>query len=161
MIDELQVKIKDDDTLWLDQDGVSGYYTGGKRVGVCGRWIESIAETELTRTIEAHASDDTLTDAESGSLHTSLGATGTITLTLPESPEGCVWFTFAVQAQQNLRIDPGPNSTILLYGDIYYPPEVGGYIYANAIGEAITLVANGEGDWVTIDRSGTWIHESY
>jgi hypothetical protein len=54
----------------------------------------------VKKTVEVHSSDDTLTTAESGSVHSNLGATGTITLTLPASaPEGTV-FTFAVHTRR-------------------------------------------------------------
>ena len=39
----------------------------------------------VKKTIEAHTADDTLTVAESDSVHTNLGASGTVTLTLPAS----------------------------------------------------------------------------
>ena len=61
----------------------------------------------IKKTIESHIINDTLTLSESGSIHTNLGAGMAIVLTLPdEAPEGTV-FTFAVQAAQELRIDPG------------------------------------------------------
>jgi hypothetical protein len=40
----------------------------------------------LKRTIEAHTGNDMLTAAESGSVHSNLGAAATVTLTLPTSP---------------------------------------------------------------------------
>ena len=46
--------------------------------------VPSAAEG-LKKTVEAHTSDDTLTVTESGSVHSNLGATGTVTLTLPAS----------------------------------------------------------------------------
>jgi hypothetical protein len=80
-------------------------------VGTSGGDIESITDCRaghnivmpygaggVKKAIEAHTSDDTLTAAESDSVHSNLGATGTVTLTLPTSvPAGTV-FSFAVQA---------------------------------------------------------------
>jgi hypothetical protein len=109
----------------------------------------------IKKTIEAHTSNDTLTDAESDSIHTNLGATETITLTLPTSvPEGTV-FTFAVQATQELRIDPGTAAIRDSSGQ-----TANKYKSADAIGECLTVVADSNGDWATIAKSGTWTEET-
>jgi hypothetical protein len=109
----------------------------------------------IKKTIEAHTSNDTLTAAESGSIHTNLGATGTVTLTLPTSaPEGTV-FTFAVQAAQELRIDPGTAAIRDSSGQ-----TADKYKSADAIGECLTVVADSNGDWATIAKSGTWTEEA-
>lgn len=105
--------------------------------------------------IEAHTDDDTLTIAESGSIHTNLGAIGTITLTLPASAPAGTMFTFAVQAAQELRIDPG---SATIRDDSGQTPDK--YKSADAIGECITLIADSNGDWVTIAKNGTWTEES-
>ncbi len=108
----------------------------------------------VKKTIEAHISDDTLTVAESGSVHSNLGATGTITLTLPASaPQGTV-FTFAVQAAQELRIDPG---TATIRDDSGQTADK--YKSADVVGECLSLVADSNGDWVTIAKNGTWTEE--
>jgi hypothetical protein len=109
----------------------------------------------LKRTIEAHTTDDTLTAAESGSVHSNLGATGTVTLTLPASAlEGTV-FSFAIQAAQELRIDPG---TAAIRDDSGQTADK--YKSANAIGECLKLVADSNGDWATISKNGTWTEEA-
>ncbi len=109
----------------------------------------------VRRAIEDHTSDDTLTTVESGSIHTNLGATGTVTLTLPQSaPEGLV-FSFAVQQVQELRVDPG---TATIRDDS--GQTAGKYKSADAIGECITLVSDSNGDWDTIAKHGTWTEEA-
>ena len=108
----------------------------------------------VKETIEAHTSDDTLTVAESGSVHTNLGATGTVTLTLPASaPQGTI-FTFAVQTAQELRIDPGSATIRDDSGQ-----TAGKYKAADAIGECLTVVADSNSDWVTVAKNGTWTEE--
>ena len=65
-------------------------------VGTSGDDIDSITDCRaghnvvvpyeaggIKKTIEAHTGDDTLAEAESGSIHSNLGATGAVTLTLP------------------------------------------------------------------------------
>ncbi len=109
----------------------------------------------LKRTIEAHTTDNILMAAESGSVHSNLGATGTVTLTLPASaPEGTV-FSFAVQAAQELRVDPG---TAAIRDDSGQTADK--YKSANAIGECLKLVADSNGDWATISKNGTWTEET-
>jgi len=108
----------------------------------------------IKKTLEAHDNDDTLTAAESGSVHTNLGATGTVTFTLPSSAPAGTVFTFAVQAAQELWIDPG---TATIRDDS--GQTVGKYKSASAIGACLSLVADSNGDWVTIGKNGTWTEE--
>jgi hypothetical protein len=109
----------------------------------------------VKKNIEAHTSDDILMVAESGSVHTNFGATGTVTLTLPTSaPKGTV-FTFAVQASQELRIDPGVAAIRDNSGQ-----TANKYKSANGIGECLTIVADSNGNWVTIAKNGTWTEEA-
>ncbi len=105
--------------------------------------------------IEAHTSDDTLTESESGSIHTSLGATGVVTLTLPASATVGTTFTFAVQSAQQLRVDPGAAT---IRDNSGQTPDK--YKWADAVGESLTLVADANGDWVTIAKNGTWSEEA-
>ena len=109
----------------------------------------------LKKIIEAHTSDDTLTANESGSVHSNLGATTIVTLTLPTSaPSGTV-FTFAVQAAQQLRVDPG---TAAIRDDSGQTADK--YKKSTTIGASLTIVADSAGDWVTIAKNGTWIQET-
>ncbi len=108
----------------------------------------------VKRDIEAHTSDDVLAVVESSSIHTNLGATGTVTLTLPASaPEGTV-FTFAVQAAQELRIDPGTAAIRDSSGQ-----TADKYKSTDVIGGCLTIVADSNGDWATIAKNGTWMEE--
>jgi hypothetical protein len=109
----------------------------------------------VRKTIEAHTSDDTLTVAESGSIHTNLGAAGTITLTLPASASVGTEFGFAVQAAQELRVDPG---TAAIRDDSGQTADK--YKSANTVGASLTLAADSNGDWVTIAKNGTWTEET-
>jgi len=115
----------------------------------------AVPSTGGNKAIEAHTSDDTLTESESGSIHTSLGATGTITLTLPASATAGTTFTFAVQSAQQLRVDPG---TATIRDNSGYTPDK--YKWADTVGECLTLVADANGDWVTIAKNGTWIEQA-
>jgi len=109
----------------------------------------------VKKTIEAHTSNDTLTAAESGSVHSNLGATGAVTLTLPGSAPAGTVFTFAVQAAQELRVDPGAAAIRDNSGQ-----TAGKYKSADAVGECIALVADANGDWATIAKNGTWTEEA-
>jgi len=109
----------------------------------------------VKKIIEAHTSNDTLTAAESGSVHSNLGATGTVTLTLPASAPAGTVFSFAVQASYELRIDPGTGTIRDNSGQ-----TAGKYKSADAIGECLSLVADSNGDWATIAKNGTWTEEA-
>jgi len=67
-------------------------------------WSEKVKRINwlLTNKVEDHTASDTLTEHESDSVHTNLGATGTITLTLPTVAKVGIVFTFAVQAAYEL-----------------------------------------------------------
>ena len=107
------------------------------------------------KSVQAHVTDATLTAAQSGSVHSNLGATASVTLTLPaEAPAGTT-FTFAVQAVQDLRVDPG---TATIRDDSGQTADK--YKSAGAIGAALTLVADANGDWMTIAKNGTWTQEA-
>ena len=96
----------------------------------------------VKKTIEAHTSDDTLTAAESGSVHSNLGATGTVTLSLPASAPAGTAFSFAVQTAQELRVDPGSAAIRDDSGQ-----TANKYKSASAIGASLSLVADSNGDW--------------
>ncbi len=106
-------------------------------------------------TIEAHTADDTLTEGESGSIHTNRGATGLVTLTLPASASAGTEFTFCVQDYQQMRVDPG---TAAIRDNSGQTPDK--YKWADAIGECITVVADSNGDWVTVAKYGIWSEEA-
>jgi len=105
-------------------------------------------------TIEAHTDDDTLTVAESGSVHTNYGASGIVTLTLPSAAPSGTRFSFAVQAAYDLRIDPGTGAILDDSG-----VTAGKYKYCSTLGHCITLVSDGLGNWITVGKYGTWLQE--
>jgi len=105
--------------------------------------------------IEAHTVDDTLTEAESGSIHTNRGATGVITLTLPAAAAEGTKFTFAVQAAQQFRVDP---QTATIRDNCGQTADK--YKWADAVGECLVLVADSNGDWMTVAKNGTWGEEA-
>ncbi len=109
----------------------------------------------VKKTIEAHTADDTLIEAESGSVHSNLGAAGTVTLTLLASASTGVVFTFAVQAAYELRVEPGTATIRDNSGQ-----ATGKYKSANTIGASLSLIADSNGDWVTVAKNGTWTEEA-
>ena len=125
-------------------------------------WIEKIySDTAfrinwlMTTTVEAHTSDDTLSEHETGSVHSNLGATGAVTLTLPTVTKAGVKFTFAVQAAQELRVDPGAAT---IRDDSGQTADK--YKTANAIGECLVVISDSAGDYYTIAKYGTWTEEA-
>lgn len=109
----------------------------------------------VKKTIEAHTNDGSLAESQSGSVHTNLGAVGTVTLTLPASATEGTVFSFAVQAAYEFRVDPGAAAIIDDSGQ-----TANKYKSANVIGACIALIADSNGDWVTIAKNGTWTQEA-
>jgi hypothetical protein len=108
----------------------------------------------VKKVIEAHTSNDTLMAAESGSIHSNLGATGTVTLTLPDSAPAGMVLSFTVQSSYELRIDPG---TATIRDDSGQTADK--YKSASSIGASLCLAADSAGDWATIAKNGTWTEE--
>lgn len=108
----------------------------------------------IRRVVEAHTANDVLTTAASGSMHTNLGATSIVTLTLPSPAVEGTEFAFAVQAAYELRVAPG---TAAIRDDS--GQTAGKYKSASAIGASLTLVADSNGDWATVAKNGAWTQE--
>lgn len=106
------------------------------------------------RVVEAHTAGDTLTTAESGSVHTNTGASGAVTLVLPAAVVGLEFF-FAVGAAQQLRIDPNGTETVGL-PSTGAQQAAGAYIWADAIGESVHLLCAVAGTWTVMGYTGTW-----
>lgn len=97
--------------------------------------------------------DTTLTAADSGGVFTNLGASGTITVSLPSAPPAGIRYTFIVAAAQQLRIDPGSSDAFYWSGA---KQTDGAYLWADDEGESITVVSLSTGDWLTGHPTGTW-----
>jgi len=146
-LDKVVPRLKDGLMMWAVWDAVDSKWRTLDWFNVsrdCEEWTE----------IEEHTANDTLLVAETGTVHSNLGATGTITLTLPASAPAGTKFAFAVQANEELRIEPGTAAIRDFVGQ-----GVGKYKWADAIGECIMLVADSNGDWAVISKYGTWTEE--
>ena len=95
---------------------------------------------------------------EAGSVHTNTGASGTITLTLPDPGAEGVVFTFAVGAE-NHRLQIEPQSATILNNVSPYA-SAGKYHWADYQGETLSLICNSNGDWMVIAKNGTWSEEA-
>ncbi len=105
----------------------------------------------IRKSVEAHTSSAVLAAAESGSVHTNLGAGAVVTLTLPAAAAPGTVFTFAVQSAHELRVSPGAAAIRDDSGQ-----TAGQYKSATSVGASLTLVADANGDWATIAKNGTW-----
>lgn len=111
-------------TIWQQSDGAQS-------VGV----LECTADVTLNR-------------YDCPQLISNLGASGTVTATLPQDAKaGDEVFVF-VQAAQAFRIDPGAAGAIYINGAKQTDDK---YIESAVIGDFVRLVADGNGDW---DASG-------
>ena len=110
------------------------------------------------RIVEAHTADDTLTDAESGSVHTTEGASGTVVFAMPPAVVGLEYF-FRVGAAQELRVDPDGTETIAL-PSTGVQGAAGKYLTANADGETLHIMCTKTGQWSVFGYTGTWTAEA-
>ncbi len=111
------------------------------------------ASADLT-TVTNVTADRTLLQSESGQVFSNRGATGTVTITLPASAVAGTKFTFAVQEFQRLQVDPGAGT---IRDDIGQTADK--YKWADYVGENLTIVADGSGDWFNISKWGSWSEE--
>ena len=79
----------------------------------------------------------------------------TARLPLPASAPAGTVFSFAVQAAQQLRIDPG---TAAIRDDSGQTADK--YKSAGTIGASLTVIADSGGNWATIAKNGTWSEEA-
>lgn len=107
--------------------------------------------------IEHHTTADTLTVAESGSMHTNLGAAGAVLMTLPQVAAAGVYFEFVVMAAFELQITPGTAGAIYITGAKQTDNK---YIAADDEAESLRLTADGNGDWIASYTVGTWAVEA-
>lgn len=104
----------------------------------------------------AHTANKTLRTEHSGSVHTNLGATGGVTLTLPQNAVKGNYFTFVVAAAQTLTIDPGAAGGIYLGGAKLADDTA---LASSHIGATVTLTCDGNNDWVVtgLSERGHWL----
>ncbi len=152
---KMAVKVKiNGNTLASDGDGLKGNYQDGTGITITDDSIAATGGGSKVKPVYDHAEDYTLSDDESGSIHTNRGATGIITITLPAAPGTGTFFHFAVQEVQIMRIEPGANAIRMDIG-----ASDGKYKWANAVGECVTLVADVFDDWIPIAHRGSWAEE--
>jgi len=113
-------------------------------------------QTGFTKTVTDDTNGKTLTVAESGTLQTNAGASGAAAWTLPTAVAGYEYF-FVVGAAQELRVTPAAGDKINHAGTLAAAAE---YYYADAIGEALHIVAIDATQWVVITETGTWAEET-
>lgn len=102
-----------------------------------------------------HTAAYTISRHETGHIvHTNLGAGAAVTITLPQTVSAGFVCRFAVMTGgQQLRIDPGAAGAIYVNGAKQTDDK---YIWADDEGESITLIADGNGDWISMYGVGTW-----
>lgn len=105
--------------------------------------------------VEAHTGDDTLTAAESGSMHTNEGASGAVILTLPAATGSGVWFDFVVLATQTLTLEPNDADDVI-YLNASITTANTGTLSVGTIGRAVRIVDAGSNKWVGISQVGAW-----
>jgi hypothetical protein len=101
--------------------------------------------------LQHHTANFSLTAAQSGTVHSNLGAAGAITATLPANPPAGTEFKFVCMTDLALRLAPGPAGGIYIKGDKQADNK---YVSVTDIGDFVHLVADGNGDWVAVASIG-------
>jgi hypothetical protein len=140
-------------------DTVAGAFLGVAldASGADGDVIEVLLPTPVDASALSHfrafTGDASVGLSMNGMTISNLGASGTITLSLPSGAPAGTEFTFVVQAAQQLRIDAAASDAIMIGGTTSADSA---YIWADDEGETVTLVADTNANWVAVSATGTW-----
>lgn len=93
----------------------------------------------------------------SGSVFTNLGATGTVTATLPSNAREGDFYTFQVGAAHELRINPPASHQLVVGGAVQ---SAGLYVSADDEGEWAEVTYLGSKKWFVAVGHGTWTVET-
>lgn len=107
---------------------------------------------------EDHTAGDTLTTAESGSMHTNVGAGGAIELELPAATVGLEFYFYVIDSE-NLQIQPASGESIALPSD-GVQGTADKYLVASSAGEWLHLFCQTAGEWEAVAWGGTWTAEA-
>lgn len=114
---------------------------------------------QFVSTIQAKTASYTwLANSDNGTVISSKGAAGTITISMPAATVG-MRARFYVGAAQELRIDPNGTEQICLPSN-GVPGAAGKWLVADAIGETVTLECCETGIWAAMGYTGTWTAEA-
>lgn len=142
-----------------DNDGFAVHGAGGYAIALESGTVGAVIRAMMLAPglnylpVENFTADDTLTVYESGKVVTNLGATGAVTLTLPQNATAGCWFIACVLAAQQLRIDPGAAGAFYFGGAKQTDDK---YIWADDEAESMIFVSLGNGDWMAMALVGTW-----
>jgi hypothetical protein len=113
--------------------------------------------------VQSHTSNYRIDDAESGSVHTNLGANSEVAMSLPSTGpsaddpalDGC-HFIFSVEENEGLFIVPDQLHSIkdIITGWEY--GKKGRAIYSSVKGSSIELMRDQDGDWIVVSKCGPW-----
>jgi hypothetical protein len=104
-----------------------------------------------------NADNKTLGLGDAGQIFSNLGATGTMTYSLPASPPaGLVFHFVCLQDTKELRVDPGATDAIYINGALQAD---GKYVSFDDAAEHLSLIADQSGNWVAWNSAGTFTVE--
>ena len=110
------------------------------------------------RVVTAHTGADTLTVAESGSIHTNLGDANGASCKLPADAPVGTYFTFSLQVAQAVDVIIGKAAGKFYIGGTISTDDGGNdlKVTADDEGESITLCCDGANGWFPLAINGTW-----
>jgi len=119
----------------------------GEGTGTIVGFIKTVTDDTDAHTVLVTESRGVLTNAGSG---------GSAAHTLPAAAAG-LEYTFVVMAAQQLQIDPQADDKIIYNATAL---DVGEYLWADAVGENLHLLAVDGTNWIVISAVGTWTQET-
>ena len=122
------------------------------------RLTEDVAVTS-GRKIQEHTTDYQVLESEHGTVFTNKGATEHVTFTLPANATEGIWFWFCNQEilSDQVRVHPGSAKVL---DSCNISRTANKYVQAPYFGNALGLIADSDGNWVTFTKYGTWTRET-
>lgn len=141
----------------LDMGGVASHYTKMSDSGAWTTYIDEVTGMIYGKPVSniQHLSSAThnLTQYQAGTILTNLGSGGLVVANLPQTVKAGSPYKFVLMEANEMRIDPGAAGAIYINGA---KQADNAYISADAIGESVEVIADGNGDWPSINAIGTW-----
>jgi hypothetical protein len=140
-----------DNALTFNPDGTAfvGYVQDCDRPDMVILRLVTHGPVGTTR-VHHHAGDFAVTPADTGTVHTNRGATGTITATLPAAAPTGTEVRFVCMVAQPMRLMTETGGGIVIKG-VKRPVKT--YVSLDDVGDFVHLVAAGRGEWVAVASS--------
>lgn len=124
---------------------------------IAGAWKQIPIALLKLKQVEHKAGNYTVLTTDNGVNFTNLGASGTITFTLPPATMGLEFIFTCRHATNDLRVDPYNTEQIESTASPSVIGTAGQYIWSEGLGSSLHLICLEDGKWSVRAHRGTWV----